>query len=210
MTRAQQRAIADLWPVYGLAPDTWGPLDFPAIFGRVAPVILEIGFGDGGALLEMARNNSTQDYIGIEVHRPGVGNLLLKLEQEQLSNVRVISEDALEVLQRRIGLNSLDNLNLFFPDPWPKKSHHKRRIVTLDFIQLVAARVKPGGVFHFATDWQPYAEEALDRIEGCHQFANQAGPGRFSPRPASRPETKFEKRGRRLGHGVWDILMRRI
>ncbi len=210
MTRGQQRAMKELWPVYGLGPKYVVPVDFSREFHRQAPLTLEIGFGDGEALLELARRYPQQDFIGIEVHHPGVGNLMLKLERDKLSNVRVFCADAMEVLRHCVLPDTLDRLNLFFPDPWHKKRHHKRRLVTIDFIQLVATRLKTGGILHFATDWQPYAEEALERMGQCSAFKNLSGSGQFSQRPESRPETKFERRGQRLGHKVRDIVMKRI
>lgn len=206
MTKGQTRALEQLWPHYGLTPKEFVPIDFDRVFQRVAPVTLEIGFGDGGALLETARCHPDQNFVGIEVHRPGVGSLLLRLEKEGISNVRVICGDATEILKNNIGDASLDRLHLFFPDPWHKKKHHKRRILSPAFVDLVAAKLKQGGVFHFATDWQDYAEQALERLEHCSRLTNLAGPGQYS-RPDSRPETKFERRGQRLGHEVWDVLM---
>ena len=207
LTKGQARALQYLWPQFGLEPKGVVPIDFDRTFQRHAPVTLEVGFGDGGALLEIARNNPEQNYVGIEVHRPGVGSLLLRLEAGGVKNVRVICGDATEILSNNIVDASLDGLHLFFPDPWHKKRHHKRRILSEDFIELVADKLKPAGVFHFATDWADYAEEGLVRLERCDRLTNLAGKGRFAPRPASRPETKFERRGQRLGHEVWDVLM---
>lgn len=209
MTKGQQRAMEELWPVYGLSLAQGAPIDFDMVFGRQAPLTLEIGFGDGGALLEMAIRHPERDFVGIEVHRPGVGSLMLRLEQEALTNVRLFCEDGVGVLRKGFAKDALDRVQLFFPDPWHKKRHHKRRILNAAFIDLIVGRLKDGGVFHFATDWQPYAEEALSRLEQCNDLENIAGQQHYSPRPASRPETKFERRGQRLGHGVWDILMRK-
>ena len=207
LTKGQARALRDLWPRFGLSVCGVVPLDFDQIFQRHAPVTLEIGFGDGGALLEIARKNPEQNYLGIEVHRPGVGSLLLRLEEGEIGNVRVICGDAMEVINNNISDESLDRLHLFFPDPWHKKRHHKRRILSPEFIELVTDKLKPSGVIHFATDWEDYAEQGLERLERCERLTNLAGRGHYSPRPASRPETKFERRGQRLGHQVWDVLM---
>ena len=222
LTKGQQRALDELWPVYGLslpnpevltsevlAAET-GPLNPEQIFRRSAPTCLEIGFGDGGALLQMAKENPDCNYIGAEVHRPGVGRLLLQLEQHRLTNVRVFCEDGIQVLARAIMDQSLRGIYLYFPDPWHKKKHHKRRIVQAANIELIYAKLANGGCFHFATDWQPYADEALQRLEDFGRFENCAGTGRFSPRPDDRPLTKFERRGHKLGHGVWDIVMRKV
>lgn len=212
LTAGQRKALERLWPVYGLevpaAEDR--PLNCRRVFGRDAPTRLEIGFGDGGALLEMAEKNPHCNFIGVEVHRPGVGRLLLQLEARRLDNIRVFCADAIEVLSTAIAEHSLEAVYLYFPDPWPKKKHHKRRILQGAFIELVADRLTPGGCLHFATDWQPYAEQALERLEQSARLKNHAGPGQFSPRPDERPLTKFERRGHNLGHGVWDIVMCRV
>jgi len=189
--------------------NTVGALNPARIFGRVAPLHLEIGFGDGEALLEMAAGNPGGDYLGAEVHRPGVGRALLQIEARGLANLRVCRADGARVL-RALPPASLAAVYLYFPDPWPKKRHHKRRLLQAQFIALAASRLVRGGRFHFATDWRDYALEALARLEECAALANCARPGRFSPRPPTRPQTKFERRGRRLGHAVWDIVMRRV
>ena len=211
LTSGQRRALDELWPVYGIAlPAADGePASLRQAFGRDAPTRLEIGFGDGGALLEMAEKNPHCNFIGAEVHRPGVGRLLLQLEARQLANVRVFCDDGIRVLSGAIATHALDAVYLYFPDPWPKKKHHKRRIVQPAFIQLVSDRLATGGYFHFATDWQPCAEQALERLEQSGHFENCAGAGHFSPRPDDRPLTKFERRGQKLGHQVWDIVMRK-
>ncbi len=210
-TPAQQRALDTLMPVYGLEPPEHGPgaVDFREIFGRSAPVILEIGFGNGDALVEMAQSHPQWDFVGIEVHPPGVGHLLLNLEQKGIANVRVFCTDAIGVLETGIGDGTLDKVCLYFPDPWPKKKHHKRRILQPGFIGQVAKKLKSGGIFHFATDWQDYADEALDKLEHSGYFENTAGEGSFSVRPRDRPLTKFERRGRKLNHGIWDLIMSR-
>lgn len=211
LTDGQRRALNQLWPVYGLGlPTAEGvPLNFRQIFGRIAPTDLEIGFGDGGALLDMAEKNPDRNFIGAEVHRPGVGRLLLQLEARRIANVRVFCADGIEVLSAAIAEHSLEAVYLYFPDPWPKKKHHKRRILQGAFIELIADRLTAGGRLHFASDWQPYAEQALERLEQSGRFENCAGAGRFSPRQDERPLTKFERRGRNLGHEVWDIVMRK-
>jgi len=208
LTRGQQRALDELFPKYGVSLDD-GLLDFVRLFGRAAPVMLEIGFGNGAALLEMARRQPEANFLGIEVHRPGVGNLLLQMEKQNIGNIRVSRDDAVEVLARQIPDASLARVCLFFPDPWHKKRHHKRRIVQPDFVQLVRRKLVPGGEFHLATDWEDYARHMLAVLDAAEGFGNVAGPGRFIPRPASRPRTRFEARGERLGHGVWDLLYRR-
>ena len=208
ITSGQQRALQDLWPRYGLETDR--VLDMADIFGRHAPCTLEIGFGNGDALATMAEQQPQCDFIGIEVHRPGVGRLLQQLEEHKLDNVRVMREDAVQILKVCIPDNSLDRVLLFFPDPWHKKRHHKRRIVQADFIELLARKIRPGGCLHMATDWEDYAAHMLEVMEQSPAFHNCAGAGNFSPRPACRPVTKFEQRGQRLGHGVWDLLFERV
>jgi tRNA (guanine-N7-)-methyltransferase len=207
ITRGQQRALDELWPAYGVTPGT--PVDFESLFGRTAPRILEIGFGNGEALAEIAGQQPEHDFIGIEVHRPGVGHLLQLLEKRGLSNVRIYNADAVKVLTECIPDDSLDRLLLFFPDPWHKKRHHKRRIVQPGFVQLIARKLRHGGIFHMATDWQDYAEHALAVLQASGDFRNCAGKGNFSAKPEYRPSTKFEQRGQRLGHGVWDLLFER-
>ncbi len=205
MTPAQREALDGLWVRYGiLSTDT--ALDLDAIFGRHAPRVLEIGFGMGDALAAMAEAQPEQDYLGVEVHRPGVGSLLRQIEQRGLSNVRVMCADAVQVLEQRITSSSLDAVHVFFPDPWPKRRHHKRRLVQEQFVALIAQKLKPDGVFHFATDWQEYAEQVLDVMGNAPEFINAAGSGNYSPRPDYRPLTKFERRGQRLGHEVRDLV----
>jgi tRNA (guanine-N7-)-methyltransferase len=208
LTRAQQRALDELLPHYGLEPDT--VIEPVSIFGRSAPVTLEIGFGNGESLATMAAQDPASDFIGIEVHRPGVGHLLLELEHREISNVRVFTADAIEVLECCIPDHSLGRVLLFFPDPWPKKRHHKRRIVQHDFIRQLARKLVPGGILHMATDWENYAEHMLEKMHAAPEFRNCAGNGNYSPRPAYRPVTKFERRGQRLGHGVWDLIFERV
>jgi len=208
LTPGQQRALDSLWPRFGLElPAQSG--DLKALLAGERPVTLEIGFGNGASLAQMAAADPAQLFIGIEVHRPGVGHLLQLVEKGGLENVRVICEDAVEVLKLHVPDASLDRLLLFFADPWPKKRHHKRRIVQPKFVELVAKKLKPGGIFHMATDWENYAEHMREVMEASPDFENTRGPGQFSERPDYRPVTKFEQRGQRLGHGVWDLLYRR-
>ncbi len=206
LTAGQQRAFDTLWPLWGVdfQPQE---LDLSALFGNDHPVYLEVGFGNGESLAEMARAHPEHNYLGVEVHQPGVGHLLLKLQELGCNNVRVIRHDAVEVLDRMLAPASVQGVYLFFPDPWHKKRHHKRRILQTPFIDRLARVIRPGGFFHAATDWRDYAEHMLDRLGGEGlRFENQAGPGEFSPRPAERPLTKFEQRGQRLGHDVWDLI----
>lgn len=204
MTTAQERAWTELWPRYGVETgDT--PLDLPALFGRAAPLTLEIGFGNGATLVSLAAAHPGRDYIGVEVHRPGVGHLMLRAEELGLTNVRAICRDAVEVLERCMPAATLDEVLLYFPDPWPKKRHHKRRIVQAPFVALVADRLRAEGTFRLATDWQPYAEHMLEVTSACTLLRNASPDDRFVPRPDSRPVTRFERRGERLGHGVWDL-----
>lgn len=207
-TTGQQRGLEQGWPLFGLSLDD-GLLDFDALFGRSAPRTLEIGFGMGQSLLEMAEAAQEQDFIGIEVHRPGVGALLSGLLARDLKNVRVYDCDALEVLRQCIPDGSLDRVLLFFPDPWHKSRHHKRRIVQPAFAELVRQKLRPGGVLHMATDWQPYAEHMLEVMNAAPGYRNLAADGQYVPRPEERPITKFERRGQRLGHGVWDLKFAR-
>ncbi len=208
MTERQERALEQFWPDYGLEPAD-ELLDLATVFGRSAPRVLEIGFGMGDALAEMAQAQPENDYLGIEVHRPGVGRLLANLEEQGSGNVRVFCHDAIEILQKQIPDQSLDRVLLFFPDPWHKKRHNKRRIVQLPFVELIRAKLKSGGVFHMATDWQDYAEWMMKVMNSAEGFENLAGTGQYSERPDYRPTTKFERRGHRLGHGIWDLLFKK-
>lgn len=204
MTPSQQRSLDQLWPRFGIEPET--AIAPPTLFGRTAPLHLEIGFGMGHALFELATQHPDEDYIGIEVHRPGVGRLLDEIDKNGINNIRLLKHDAIEVLTKQLPENSLDSVMLFFPDPWHKKRHNKRRIVQPEFIQLIHRCLKPGGVFHLATDWEEYSEWMMELMSAAPSFTNQIGTRKFAPRPDSRPVTKFEKRGLRLGHGVWDLL----
>jgi tRNA (guanine-N7-)-methyltransferase len=200
---AQQRAYAELMPRLGV-PYGATPLDFQRIFGRDAPVVVEIGSGMGETTVRIAAENADNDYLAIEVHAPGVGSLLRRVEEEGLTNLRVVQHDAVEVLREMVPEGSLAGIHVFFPDPWPKKRHHKRRLVQPAFAALAASRLARGGRLHVATDWQEYAEQVLAVLSGVPGLRNTAEG--FAPRPPWRPETKFERRGRRLGHGVWDVL----
>jgi tRNA (guanine-N7-)-methyltransferase len=205
MTEAQRRALEDFGPRY-LIEFQEAPLDLDAVFGRAAPRALEIGFGMGDSMLDMARRHPERDHLGIEVHRPGVGRLLRALAEEDIRNARIVCADAVQVLTHMIPDAALAAVFLFFPDPWPKKRHHKRRIVQPEFVELVARRLRPGGIFHLATDWEEYARHMLAVLEQSPSFSNSAGAGNYAPRPDDRVLTKFERRGERLGHGVWDLV----
>ncbi|MCO5976165.1 tRNA (guanosine(46)-N7)-methyltransferase TrmB [Ideonella oryzae] len=206
MGTGQQRALEELGPRY-LVPYVAEPLDAAALFGRDAPLIVEIGFGMGHATAQIAAARRDTDFLGIEVHTPGVGALLKRIGEEGLGNLRIIQHDAVEVLEHMIAPDSLAGVHVFFPDPWHKKKHNKRRLIQPAFVALLASRLKPGGILHCATDWQPYAEQMLEVLEGEPRLHNTA-PG-YAPRPDYRPLTKFENRGIRLGHGVWDLVFER-
>ena len=204
LTAGQQRALDELWPRYGIELAD-APLDLDSLFGQNTPVTLEIGFGNGHSLAEMAKAAPERGFIGIEVHRPGVGQLLQRIEQDELTNLRLFCADALDVMEQMIPAGSIDRTQLFFPDPWPKRKHHKRRILSPEFATLVASRLRPQGLFHMATDWEHYARSALKVLEQHPRFINTDDNG-FSARPDWRPLTKFEQRGHNLGHGVWDLI----
>lgn len=208
MTEAQQRGYNELWSIYGLELAD-GLIDPQAVFGNSAPTVAEVGFGMGDSLAEMAKAAPDTNFIGIEVHRPGVGRLLHLAEEYELKNLRVYCDDAIEVLKQCIPEQSLQRLQLFFPDPWHKRRHNKRRIVRPEFMALVREKMAAGGVFHAATDWQDYAEYIVKLMAGVPGYINQAGDAQYSAKPEYRPETKFERRGERLGHGVWDLLYER-
>lgn len=209
LTAAQQRALVELWPKFGVAFEAQ-PLDLDALFGRRAPRVMEIGFGNGDHLAALAKAHPQCDYLGVEVHRPGVGRLLLGIEAHELTNLRIICHDAVAVLEQQIPQRSLDEVLILFPDPWPKKRHHKRRLIQAPFVALLADRLKTGGVLRLATDWQPYAEQMLEVLDAALPLANVAAHERFMPRPAQRAPTRFELRGERLGHAVWDLAYRLI
>ena len=209
LTEGQERALNELFPLYGLElQDT--PVNLVDIFQRSATTILEIGFGNGTSLSEMAEKNPEQNYIGIEVHRPGVGNLLSQIKKLGLNNLRVMNEDAVDVLNKMIPDESLDAVYLFFADPWHKTRHHKRRIVQEEFVQLLRKKLKVNGAFHMATDWEPYAKHMMRVMNATEGYENTAGKDQYLPRPDYRPLTKFEQRGQRLGHGVWDLVFKKV
>lgn len=208
LTKGQRRALERLWPSFGVAaPRT--PLDFDRLFGRRGPCRLDIGFGMGDALLDMAGACPQANYLGVELYLPGIGSALMKLEQGRLDNVRLVYGDAGRVLSEGIPAGSLETVSIFFPDPWPKKRHHKRRLVQPPFSRLIADALRPGGCLYVATDWEDYAAHMLRVLEETPGLINAAGAGRFAPRPPERPTTKFERRGRRLGHDVRDLVFTR-
>jgi tRNA (guanine-N7-)-methyltransferase len=208
ITAAQERALEQLWTRYGVEfiPQ---PLAAQALFGRHAPRTLEIGFGNGANLLALAGAHPERDYLGVEVHRPGVGRLLLALEARALTNVRVICHDAVEVLEHQIPHAFFEETLILFPDPWPKKRHHKRRLIQRPFAALAASRLTRGGVVRLATDWEPYALEMLEVLTATEGLENLSASGGFIARPAERDPTRFERRGEQLGHAVWDLAFRR-
>ncbi len=207
MGSGQQRALQSLGPQFILPPQTH-LLDTAATFGRVAPLVLEIGFGMGDATAQIAFAEPERDFLGIEVHEPGVGALLKRIGELGLTNLRIVRHDAMEVLQHMIAPASLRAVHVFFPDPWPKKRHHKRRLIQGAAVALISSRLAPGGRLHCATDWQEYAEQMLQVLQIEPSLRNTAAG--FAPRPPSRPMTKFEQRGLKLGHGVWDLVFERI
>ncbi|MEH6469967.1 MAG: tRNA (guanosine(46)-N7)-methyltransferase TrmB [Halopseudomonas sp.] len=209
MTPAQQKALDNQWPTLGLNLED-GLIDFEQLFERSAPTVLEIGFGMGDSLLAMAQAAPETNYVGIEVHKPGVGRLLNGTAKAGLTNLKVYNEDALLVLKDCIPDGSLDGIQLFFPDPWHKKKHHKRRMVQPEIAQTFRKKLKIGGVFHMATDWEPYAEHMMEVMNAAEGYRNHAGEGQYSPQPEARPDTKFQRRGEKLGHGVWDLMFERI
>ncbi len=209
LTPGQQRAMEVLFPRFGIEAGE-DMLDLDATFERSAPRILEIGFGNGETLAEIAKNHPDNDYLGIEVHRPGVGHLLQRIEEQGITNLRVMSEDAVEIMEKQIPDGSLDALYLFFPDPWHKKKHHKRRQVNPAWAQLVRRKLKLGGRLHMATDWENYAEQMRDVLNAAEGFRNTSTTGDYVSKPDYRPETKFERRGLRLGHGVWDLVFEKM
>jgi tRNA (guanine-N7-)-methyltransferase len=208
LTEGQKRALDELWPLYGIDDDK-NQLDLEILFGNDHPVMMEIGFGNGDATWQMALAHPEENYLGVEVHRPGVGHLLLKLEENGIGNVRIACEDAVELLRQRIPRDSLAGVRIYFPDPWPKKRHHKRRIIQAPFIGLLAEKMQAGGILHMATDWEQYAEYMLEVMHNSRDFENLAQDGKVCPKPEWRPATKYEKRGERLGHSVFDLVFRR-
>jgi tRNA (guanine-N7-)-methyltransferase len=203
MGTGQARALEDYGPRFLIAykPE---PLDLDAAFGRAAPKVLEIGFGMGDSTATIAASRPGTDYLGVEVHTPGVGALLKRIGEGRLTNLRIVQHDAVEVLDHMLADASLDGIHIFFPDPWPKKKHHKRRLIQPAFVAKLASKLKPGGYLHLATDWQHYAEQMLEVLAGEPALANTVAD--YAPRPDYRPLTKFEKRGLKLGHDVWDLI----
>ena len=209
LTPGQRRALDQQWSQFGI-DQTDQRIDLDTLFGRSAPHILEIGFGNGESLLQIALAHPENDYLGIEVHRPGVGHLLKRMADKDVNNIRVMCADAVEVLEQQIADESLDAVYLFFPDPWHKKRHHKRRQVRPEWAQLIRRKLKIGGRLHMATDWHNYAEHMLEVMGSAEGYRNTSESGDYVTRPDYRPLTKFERRGQRLGHGVWDLVFERI
>ncbi len=208
ITAAQERALAELWPAFGLdySPQ---PLQLQQLYGRDAPCTLEIGFGNGSHLIARAAAEPERNFLGVEVHRPGVGHLLLAAGAAGVANLRVICHDAVDVLREQIPPAALDEIEILFPDPWPKKRHHKRRMIQLPFVELAASRLVSGGRLHLATDWEPYAAHMLEVLAQCAALTNCSADGTYVERPATRAATRFERRGQRLGHTVRDLEFRR-
>ena len=206
LTKGQKNAIDDLWASHGVDLSEQ-QIDLPDLFGRDAPLVLEIGFGNGMSLADMAQNFPEQNFFGIEVHRPGVGSLLVQVKKRDLDNVRVSQEDAVLVLQQQIANASIDRVQIFFPDPWHKKRHHKRRLIQPAFVSTLIQKLKPQGVIHVATDWQNYAEHILEVLSADSALVNTVAD--YAPKPDYRPDTKYEERGKRLGHGVWDLVFKK-
>ena len=209
ITPSQQQALDSLWSKYGIDYAD-SIIDLNTLFNRNAQVSIDIGFGNGLSLLTCAQQESNWNHLGIEVHRPGVGRLLAQAEDKNLTNIRVICADAVDVFKNMIIDDSVDRILIFFPDPWPKKRHHKRRLIQSEFVQLLAQKLKSNSILHLATDWQPYAEWMLEVMENENTFSNLAGTGQFSEKPDYRPTTKFEARGQKLGHGVYDLIYQRV
>ncbi len=209
LTAAQHRALAELWPRYGIDYDGRA-LALAGLFGRDAPCVLEIGFGNGETLVEQAAASPERNFIGIEVHEPGIGHCLLQIEAAGIDNLRLVAHDALEVLERQIPDGALSRINLYFPDPWPKKRHHKRRIVNLAFMELAARKLGPHGQLHIATDWANYAEHIDDVIARSPDFSCRERRQHGGDRPLDRPTTKFERRGLKRGHNIFDWRLERV
>jgi tRNA (guanine-N7-)-methyltransferase len=206
VSNAQRRNYEELMPVWGI-PYGKGLLDFEQVFGRTAPTIFEIGFGMGETTATIAKNHPENNYIALEVHTPGVGSLLKDIAEQGIQNIRIIQHDAVEVLRDMIPPNSLDGVHVFFPDPWPKKKQQKRRLLQGPMVKAIAEHLKPGGYLHSATDWEEYAQQMLE-VYSAEPLLENTATG-FAPKPAYRPQTKFETRGLRLGHGVWDVVFRK-
>ena len=205
MTESQQKGWSSVFPEHGFTLSE-RRFDWDRSFAMAGRRVLEIGFGMGDSLVAMADQNPQDRYLGIEVHRPGVGKLLSEVDKRGIKNLKVFAEDAVQVLEEAIPQESIDLLQIFFPDPWHKKRHHKRRLIQPDFVELLVSRLSAAGHLHLATDWQPYAEHMMDVLSANALLLNTAGQNNYIVRPESRPETKFERRGHRLGHGVWDLL----
>ena len=205
LTLGQRTGLIDLWPQFGVDIPS-GIIDLNSLFKKIQPITLEIGFGNGDSLLEMAINAPDQNFLGIEVYEAGIGRLINEANKHQLSNLKIIKADAVEVLEHHIKDDSFDTFQLFFPDPWHKKKHHKRRIIQTDFLNLISNKLQDGGTMHMATDWENYAEYMMVTLEKHPHFKNAMGAHKYSLRPEHRPITKFERRGERLGHGVWDLI----
>lgn len=205
MTPGQQTAYDTHWQRFGLSPED-GQLNAEVVFGRSAPLVIEIGFGMGQSLVEMAKHAPEQNFLGIEVHKPGVGKLLHGVDLEGLDNVRVYCHDAVEVLRDCVSDASVDRFQIYFPDPWHKKRHHKRRLIQPPLVAMLVQKLVPNGTLHLATDWENYAQQMMDVLSDNPHLRNTCGEGQYAPRPAYRPITKFEQRGQRLGHGVWDLV----
>ena len=210
MTEGQLKALENHWQQYRLSLFDGAPASWPEVFQREAPLVLEIGFGMGDSLLEMAANEPDKDFIGIEVYPPGAGRLVSNAVDKGISNLKVYLADAVDVLDDCISEQSLSRVQIYFPDPWHKKKHNKRRLVQEPLVEKIRDKLMVGGVFHLATDWQPYAKQMLEVINNVTGFQNTAQQGGYSLRPVYRPETKFERRGLKLGHGVWDLMYKRI
>ena len=209
MTESQQKGWDTGFPLHGFQLSDKN-FDWDQSFDVAGRRVLEIGFGMGDSLVAMADQNPDDRYLGIEVHTPGVGKLLSEIDKRGINNLKVFAEDAVQVLEDAIPPRSIDLLQIFFPDPWHKKRHHKRRLIQPEFVELIVSRLSEHGCLHLATDWQPYAEHMMEVLSANSALANTAGPNNYIARPDSRPETKFERRGHRLGHGVWDLMFERV
>jgi tRNA (guanine-N7-)-methyltransferase len=214
LTEAQARALRELWPIFGISSQSGviDPTEFDpnGAFGRDAPLVVEIGFGNGEATWRMARDEPEKNFLGIEVHKPGVGHLLQALETHELTNVRIARDDAVDFIRNQLPSGSIDEARIYFPDPWHKKRHNKRRIIQTPFLDLLASKMKPGALLHLATDWEPYAEHMLEVCTEHAQFENRSPSNDYCEKPGWRPETKYELRGERLGQHSRDLLFRRV
>jgi tRNA (guanine-N7-)-methyltransferase len=207
---SRKQALDTQWPIYGIEYDALKTLNFSEVYKRAGPVVLEIGFGMGITTADIAQANLDVDYLGVEVYSAGVASLLKLIAEKKLNNVRAMQHDVFEVVRDMLPDNSLTGIHIYFPDPWPKARHHKRRLVQPDFVQMLRPKLEKGGYIHCATDWQAYAEHMLEVLAAAPGFINDSiEPSGYSPRPSNRPLTKFEDRGLKLGHGVWDLIFRR-